>query len=94
MAGTALLSNIESLVVVVGGTHWCQRNLFATQFDFTFISRLQVEQRCIRLADEKIAVGLHSGHIAEFAAAFALTANTTHFKIDAFGLQQCFIKKR
>ena len=35
---------------------------------------------------------MHSGHIAEFAAAFAHTANSTHAKTDAFGLQQCFIK--
>ena len=87
-----MLSNVESLVVFVGRTYRCQTNLFATQFDFKFISRLQVEQRCIRLADEKIAVALHSGHIAEFAAAFAHAANSTHAKTDAFGLQQCFIK--
>ena len=66
--------------------------MFVTQSDFTFISKLQVEQRCTRLADEKIAVALHSGHIAEFAAAFAHTANTTQAKTDTFGLRQCFIK--
>ena len=44
------------------------------------------------LAYEKIAVALHSGHVAEFAATFAHTANITHAKTDAFGLQQCFIK--
>jgi hypothetical protein len=92
LAGVALLFNVESLVVFVGGTHRCQTNLFATKFDFKFISRFQVEQRCIGLADEKIAVALHSGHIAEFAAAFAHAANSTHAKTDAFGLQQCFIK--
>ena len=31
------------------------------EVDFKFISRFQVEQRCIGLADEKIAVALHSG---------------------------------
>ena len=35
---------------------------------------------------------MHSAHIAEFAATFAHTANTTDAKTDAFGLQQCFIK--
>ena len=92
MAGFALLSKVQSLFVFVSGTYRCQTDLFATQFDFKFISRLQVEQRRIRLADEQIAVALHSGHIAEFAAAFAHAANTTHAKTDAFGLQQCFIK--
>ncbi len=77
----------SSSVAPTGVRRICLRSSLISNSSPGFRSSLR-----IRLADEKIAVALQSGHIAEFAATFALTANTTHAKTDAFRLQQCFIK--
>ena len=83
---------VGSLVVFVTGTHRCQTNLLAPEFDFKFIARLEIEKSCVGLADEQIAVALHGGHIAEFAATLAHAACNTDAKVDAFGLEECFVR--
>ena len=66
--------------------------MLAPEFDFKFITRLEIEKSRVGLADEQVAVALHGGHIAEFAAALANAACTTDAKVDAFGLEKCFVK--
>ena len=92
MVGVERVATIRSIVVFISTTNRCQAYLLAPQLDFKLISRLEVENCGVSLADQQVAVALHSGHRAEFAATLADTTNATNTKTDAFGLQQCFIK--
>ena len=64
--------------------------LLLGELDLKLITRDQIQQSCVGLANQQVAVALHNSLVGELAAAFANTAARAN--ANAFGFEQCLIK--
>ena len=64
--------------IAVGSGIACrqQADRFLAEFDFKLVSGFEVEQCCIGLADEQVAISLHRCDIAQLATTFTNRGST------------------
>ena len=79
-----------SLFVFVSGTCGNQADLLAAKLYLKLIAGPKIKQSCVGLADQQVAVALHSSDVAEFAS--TLTNFASAAKLNALGFQQSLIK--
>jgi hypothetical protein len=77
----------------VGSTQGRQPDLFAAQLDLELIAGLEIQQSGIGLTHHQVAVELHLGGEAQFAAALTHFAGTTT-KLNTLGIEQGLIEGR
>ena len=81
------------LSIFVFSTQGRQANLLATQLDFEFVARLEVEHRRVGLAHHQVAVELHLGAEAQLAAALTNFGGSAA-ELNTLGIEKGFVKSR